>query len=124
MRPMRSFGGGGGFGFSGVESMAARLAIGLVAGSVLALVVRPLGALLVLTPRAVFPGLMLWQPFTYAFVELSPLGIIFGAFLLYSIGGSLEMSWGWWGAAPSSPASSPPCSGSSFRSPAPTPAAG
>ncbi|MGZ3458772.1 MAG: DUF1751 domain-containing protein [Archangium sp.] len=93
MRPMRSFGGGG-FGFPGVESMAARLAIGLVVGSFLALAVRPLAGLLVLSPRAVFPGLQLWQPFTYAFVELEPFSIILGAFALYSVGGGLEMSWG------------------------------
>lgn len=92
-RPMRSFGGGG-FGFAGMESMAARLALGLVVGSVLALLARPLGALLLLSPSQVFFGLQLWQPFTYAFVELSPLGIIFGALILYSIGGGLEMSWG------------------------------
>ena len=49
MRPMRSFGGGGGggFGFPSVESTAARLAIGLVVGSVLSLAFRSLGALLV-----------------------------------------------------------------------------
>lgn len=94
MRPMRSSGGGGGFGFAGVESMAARLAIGLVVGSVLSLLAGPLGALLMLNPEAVVPGLQLWQPFTYAFVERSPLGIIFGAFLLYSMGGGLEMSLG------------------------------
>ncbi|WPB79221.1 rhomboid family intramembrane serine protease [Archangium violaceum] len=96
MRPMRSYGGGGGggFGFPSVESTAARLAIGLVVGSVLSLAFRSLGALLVLSPGEVFPGLKLWQPFTYGFVEFSPLGIIFGAFALYSIGGGLEMSWG------------------------------
>ncbi len=94
MRPMRSFGGGGGFGFPSVESTAARLAIGLVVGSVVALAFRSVGALLVLTPSAVVPGLMLWQPFTYAFVELQAFSIIFGAFALYSIGGGLEMSWG------------------------------
>ena len=95
MRPMRSSGGGSGFGFSGMESMAARLAIGLVVGSVLTLAMQAtIGRLLVLTPGAVFPGLQLWQPFTYAFVETEPFGIIFGAFALYSIGGGLEMSWG------------------------------
>jgi hypothetical protein len=91
---MRSFGGGGGFGFAGVESMAARLAIGLVVGSVLSLLAGPLGALLMLNPEAVLPGLQLWQPFTYGFVEHHPMSIIFGAFLLYSIGGGLEMSLG------------------------------
>lgn len=94
MRPMRSGYGGGGFGFPSVQSTAARLAIGLVVGSFVALAARTVGSLLVLSPQAVFPGLMLWQPFTYGFVELSPLGIIFGAFALYSIGGGLEMSWG------------------------------
>ncbi len=94
MRPMRSSGGSG-FGFSGVESMAAKLAIGLVVGSVLTLAAQAtIGRLLVLSPQAVFPGLQLWQPFTYAFVETEPFGIIFGAFALYSIGGGLEMSWG------------------------------
>jgi len=93
MRPMRSMGGGG-FGFAGVESMAAKLAIGLVVGSVLSLAVKPLGARLLLSPEAVLPGLLLWQPFTYAFVELNPIGIIFGAMILYSIGGGLEQSWG------------------------------
>ncbi|PTL83776.1 DUF1751 domain-containing protein [Vitiosangium sp. GDMCC 1.1324] len=93
MRPMRSYGGGG-FGLPSVQSMAARLAIGLVAGSVVALALKTVGALLLLSPHKVFPGLMLWQPFTYAFVELDAFGIIFGAFALYSIGGGLEMSWG------------------------------
>jgi len=74
--------------------MAAKLAIGLVVGSVLSLAVRPLGDRLMLWPGSVLPGLMLWQPFTYAFVELNPIGIIFGAMILYSIGGGLEQSWG------------------------------
>lgn len=94
MRPMRSSGGGGGFGFAGVESMAARLAIGLLVGSVLSLLAGRMGALLLLHPGAVFPGFMLWQPFTYGFVERDVFGILFAAFLLYSIGGGLEMSWG------------------------------
>ncbi|WNG34221.1 rhomboid family intramembrane serine protease [Archangium minus] len=95
MRPMRSSFGGGGFGFPSVQSTAAKLAIGLVAGSFVALLLREsVGLLLLLSPQAVFPGLMLWQPFTYGFVETNPMGIIFGAFALYSIGGGLEMSWG------------------------------
>lgn len=92
MRPMRSSGGGGGFGFAGVESMAARLAIGLVAGSVLSLLLKT--SMFQLVPSGVFGRLWLWQPFTYGFVEQSPLGIIFGAIILYSIGSGLEMSWG------------------------------
>lgn len=97
MRPMRSFGGGGGggFGFPSVESTAARLAIGLVVGSVVVALTRTtVGGLLLLAPSEVFLGLRLWQPFTYAFVQTSPLGVIFGALILYSIGGGLEMSLG------------------------------
>jgi hypothetical protein len=75
--------------------MAARLALGLVVGSVLCvLTLRGLGAELLLTPGLTFRGLRVWQPFTYGFIELSPLGIVFGALILYSIGGGLEMSWG------------------------------
>jgi len=93
MRPMRSMGGGG-FGFTGVESMAAKLAIGLVVGSVISLALGNAGMLLLLSPGGVIFDLQVWQPFTYAFVERNPIGIIFGAIILYSIGGGLEMSWG------------------------------
>jgi hypothetical protein len=91
---MRSFGGGGGFGgFAGLESMAAKLAVGLVAGSVLFHLTKAgLGSLLLLVPG--FIGSFLWQPFTYAFIEVSPLGIIFGAMITWSIGGYLESVWG------------------------------
>ena len=74
--------------------MAARLAIGLVAGSVLSLVLPRLGDMLLLSPSLVLARLWLWQPLTYGFVERSPLGIIFGALILYSVGSGLEMSHG------------------------------
>ena len=93
MRPMRSMGGGG-FGFAGVESMAAKLAIALVGVSVLSLVTGAVGSLLLLSPEGVLTRLWLWQPFTYGFIGQGPLGIIFGAIILYSIGGSLEQVWG------------------------------
>lgn len=95
MRPMRSYGGGGGgFGFPSVQSMGAKLAIGLVAGSVLFLATQGSGGgLLVLVPEAV-KRLFLWQPFTYAFIQNHPIGIIFGALILWSIGGFLESIWG------------------------------
>jgi membrane associated rhomboid family serine protease len=95
MRPMRGsrFGGGFGGGFPGLESMSAKLAVGLVAGSVLYLLTKNTGgALLLLTPG--FLGSYLWQPFSYAFIERSPLGIIFGAIIIWSIGGWLEGVWG------------------------------
>jgi Eukaryotic integral membrane protein (DUF1751) len=94
MRPVRSgFGGGFGGGIPGMESMSAKLAIGLVAGSVLFLLTKNTGgALLLLTPGKL--GSFLWQPFTYSFIEASPLGIIFGAIIIWSIGGWLEGVWG------------------------------
>ncbi len=94
MRPMRSMGGGG-FSLPGMESTAARLAFGLIAGSVLfALTRQSFGPLLLLSPTEVFRNLWLWQPLTYAFIADNPLGVIFGALILFSIGGGLEMSWG------------------------------
>jgi hypothetical protein len=94
MRPVRSrFGGGFGGGIPGLESMSAKLAIGLVAGSVLFLLTRNTGGvLLLLTPGKL--GSFLWQPLTYAFIESSPIGIIFGAIIIWSIGGWLEGVWG------------------------------
>lgn len=75
--------------------MAARLAVGLVAGSVLfALTQATFGSLLLLVPQAVIGRLMLWQPVTYAFIETSPMGVIFGALIIWSLGGALEMTWG------------------------------
>ncbi|MDY7233024.1 rhomboid family intramembrane serine protease [Hyalangium rubrum] len=95
MRPMRSFGGrGGGFGFPSIQSMAAKLTLGLVAGSVLFLATKSGGGpLLLLVPDAV-QRFFLWQPLTYAFIEADALGIIFGALIIYSIGGFLESTWG------------------------------
>jgi membrane associated rhomboid family serine protease len=73
--------------------MSSKLALGLVAGSVMFLLTRNAqGALLLLRPGSL--GSFLWQPFTYAFIEVSPLGIIFGAIIIWSIGGYLESIWG------------------------------
>ncbi|MCY1081337.1 DUF1751 domain-containing protein [Archangium lansingense] len=93
MRPMRSYGGGG-FGFAGMESMAAKLAIGLVVGSVLFALLQGVGSLLLLVPNQVFYGFRLWQPVTYAFIENDPVGIIFSAIIIWSTGGALESFWG------------------------------
>ncbi len=94
MRPVRSrFGGGFGGGIPGMESMSAKLAIGLVAGSVLYALTRNSGGpLLLLTPG--FLGSFLWQPITYAFIDRDPIGIIFGGIIIWSIGGWLEGVWG------------------------------
>lgn len=95
MRPMRSFGGRGGGGLPGLETMASKLAVALVAGSVLFHLTKGgQGGLLLLLPDLVFSQLLLWQPLSYAFIEGSPLGIIFGAIIIWSIGGYLESIWG------------------------------
>ncbi|RKH12284.1 rhomboid family intramembrane serine protease [Corallococcus praedator] len=98
MRPMRGFnrGGGGGFGggFVGLESMAAKLAVALVAFSALFLATRGgQGVLLLLNPTDVLRG-RVWELFTYAFIAPDPLGIIFGGIIIWSIGGFLESTWG------------------------------
>ncbi len=49
-----------------------------------------------LTPSRVFPGLFLWQPFTYMWLH-SPgdvLHILFNMLFLWMFGATLEMSWG------------------------------
>ncbi|HEY0095879.1 MAG TPA: DUF1751 domain-containing protein, partial [Archangium sp.] len=74
--------------------MAARLAIGLVAASVLFALLQGRGGLLLLYPNQTFSGLQLWQPFTYAFIENDELGVIFSAIIIYSTGGALESFWG------------------------------
>ncbi len=96
MRPMRSFGGGGGgVGLPGLETMASKLAVALVAGSALFHLTRAQsGGLLLLFPDLVLGRLYLWQPLSYAFIESSPIGIIFGAIITWSIGGYLESIWG------------------------------
>ncbi len=82
-------------GFPPIRTAAAKLAIALVACSVFfALTQRGLGGALLLNPGSVLHAYSLWQPFSYVFIETSPLGVIFGALILFSIGGSLEQTWG------------------------------
>jgi len=89
MRPLRVPG------FPAIRSAGAFLAVGLVAGSVLyAMTQRSIGEWLILEPGLVFRSFALWQPFTYVFVETSPMGVIFGALIAWSIGGALEQTWG------------------------------
>src|SRR5450432_4042813 len=92
MRPRRS---GLGSNFPGIRSAAVRLALAVVAGSVVyALLKQSYGAALLLTPAQVVGRLWLWQPLTYAFIETSPMGVIFAALVLWQVGGALEQSWG------------------------------
>ena len=78
----------------GLRGAAAWLAVLLVVGSVLFALTRDgLGGLLRLIPGAVLRGFV-WQPLSYGFVESSPMGVIFGALILWQLGGALEQSWG------------------------------
>ncbi|MFL5345985.1 MAG: DUF1751 domain-containing protein [Hyalangium sp.] len=73
--------------------MAAKLALGMVAVSVLFLLTRNgLGVLLLLLPGTL--GGLLWQPFTYGFIEAGATGILFSAIIIWSSGGWLEGVWG------------------------------
>ncbi len=86
MRPRVSFG------LPPIRTAGAKLAIALVVGS-LAFAVAG-GPWLLLAPKLIVAKLALWQFFTYAFVETSPMGVIFGAIILWSLGGALEQTWG------------------------------
>jgi membrane associated rhomboid family serine protease len=78
-----------------MRSAAVRLAVAVVAGSVVyALFRQSYGAALLLTPAQVVGRLWVWQLLSYAFIETSPMGVIFAALVLWQVGGSLEQSWG------------------------------
>ncbi|HVP61035.1 MAG TPA: DUF1751 domain-containing protein [Myxococcaceae bacterium] len=77
-----------------LQGAAAWFAVALVIGSVFCrLTLDGVGALLLLVPGEVLRGFV-WQPFTYAFIETSVSGVIFGALILWQLGGALEQSWG------------------------------
>lgn len=79
-----------------IRTAGAKLAIGLVAGSLIFAVAQQMGygLWLILVPKLVVHSFALWQFLTYAFVETNAMGVIFGALILWSIGGSLEQTWG------------------------------
>jgi membrane associated rhomboid family serine protease len=94
MRPLHHSDGGGRFGPIDLRSTAAKLAAGLVVGSVLNAV---LGAdWLMLVPAAVLnlPIPAFWQPFTYGFVTRDPFVVVFGGLVLWFTGRVLESVWG------------------------------
>lgn len=91
MRPMRR-----GFRpvFPGLQGAAVWLAVALIIGSVVFALARDgIGPLLLLVPGFVLRG-FLWQPLSYGFVADSPMGVIFGALILWQLGGALEQTWG------------------------------
>jgi membrane associated rhomboid family serine protease len=79
-------------GLPSIQSASVKLALALVAGSVLfAMFLREW---VLLVPAMVIGQLAVWQPLTYVFVETSPMGVIFGGLIVWSIGGALEQTWG------------------------------
>ena len=74
------------------HSTAHRLAIAIIALSVIhGLIGAPT---LLLIPYATLNGLEIWRPFTALLVAIAPMEVIFGALIVYSIGGALEQGWG------------------------------
>ncbi len=71
---------------------AHKLAIAMIAMSVINGLLG--GILLLFVPGLVLSSLEVWRPFTGLLVAVHPMEIIFGALIIYSIGGSLEDSWG------------------------------
>lgn len=93
MRPARGGGGMGGM-FLPTRTWATRLAIGIIAVSVVAGLFRSsFGPLLLLMPAAVVKG-FIFEPFTYSFIDQQPMGVLFGALCMWQMGSSLELSWG------------------------------
>jgi len=93
MPPVR-FSGGSGIGLPDLRSVSAKLAAGLVAGSVLQALTRTSYLMLVPDHVVSLPVPMVWQLVTYAFIAVDPLSVIFGALVMVSVGGPLEAAWG------------------------------
>jgi membrane associated rhomboid family serine protease len=78
----------------GLHGTASWLAVALVIGSVVWVLSREsIGEILRLVPGLVLHG-YLWQPLSYAFIEDSAMGVIFGALIIWQLGGALEQTWG------------------------------
>lgn len=76
-----------------IRSAAGAMAIGVVVTSLLAAIFKPLSTFVLLVPELVVRGYV-WQLFSYAFVEVTPMGVIFGALILWNLGGAVESQWG------------------------------
>src|SRR5262249_17882724 len=75
-----------------VRSLSAKLAIALIAGSVVTFLAGP--GLLVLVPEFVLTRGTVWQLVSYSFVAKDPFSIIFAALVVWSMGSALEATWG------------------------------
>jgi membrane associated rhomboid family serine protease len=80
--------------FSGFHSKAHLIAIALVVASVVEGLLEQTGSLpLRFSPIRTLFYFELWRPFTSLFVAISPMEVIFGALIIYSVGGMLESRW-------------------------------
>lgn len=95
MGPMRGMGGGmgGRGGMPGMSSAAARLAIAVIAASVVTFALN-LQNWVMLVPGLVFQSFAVWQPITYALIGGSPMEVLFSALIIWQMGGFFETTWG------------------------------
>lgn len=71
------------------------LTVCVIAASIIQAIMMQSGfPLLYFIPLRVLSSLEIWRPFTSLFVAANGLEIIFGALIIYSIGGMLESRWG------------------------------
>src|SRR5262245_35218124 len=84
------------FALPSFRTTSAKLAVALVLCSTLGFVLeRQMGLVkLALYPGLVLTDLQLWQLVTFIPLSYHPLGIVFGAVILWQMGGYLEASWG------------------------------
>ncbi len=80
--------------FPSFHSKAHLIAIAIVIASVVQGLLAQAGSLaLLFSPIRTLFYLELWRPFTSLFVAISPVEVIFGALITYSVGGMLETRW-------------------------------
>lgn len=78
-----------------IRTMATKLTLAFLAMSVIAgLTQNSIAIDLLLSPLAVLHRFFLWQLLTYGLVALDAMGVIFGALIIWQLGGALEQSWG------------------------------
>lgn len=78
-----------------LENTAHSLAVATVAVSIVSGLLRQSGSdLLSFSPARVLQNFEVWRPVTSLFVASNPLEVIFGALIIYSVGGMLLARWG------------------------------
>jgi len=83
------------FALPSIRTAAAKLTVAFVFCSVVGyLIEKNAGVTLGLVPATVITDLTLWQLVTYIPIDYSPMGIIFGALVIWQMGGQLEQWWG------------------------------